>query len=217
MKLKLKKGLLISIEGIDGSGKSTLCNILADELNKLGFPVIKTKEPGATPLGKELREMLQNRKFEINHKAEFFLFQADRAQNISDIVVPALNSNNIVISDRMLDSTLAYQGYARGINLDFIKEVNQFATDNIMPDLVIYLDIDYNTAIERLKSRCKTKNEKLTFFEKENEKTFKKIINGFNAIFENRDNVLKVDGTKDLDTISAQVVNHVTEYLKNLI
>lgn len=215
--MKLKKGILISVEGIDGCGKSTLVNLLTDKLLEENFQVVKTKEPGATSFGTILRNILENREFSINNKTEFLLFCADRSENISKIVIPALKLNNIVISDRMTDSTFAYQGYAREIDLNFIKEVTKFANENIFPDLTIYLKIDYKTALNRLKLRAKELKEDLSFFEKEKEDFFKKIIYGFQDIFKKRDNVIEIDATESIDCIVSQSLQKIKLYLKDYI
>lgn len=213
--MKLKKGILISVEGIDGSGKSSLVDLLEKRLKEENFETLKTKEPGATSLGKVLRDILQDRKFSINNKTEFLLFSADRSENINKIVIPALKSNKIVISDRMTDSTFAYQGFARGLDINFIKEVTKFATENIFPDLTIYLKIDYKTAIDRLKSRAKKLNQTLSCFEKEKEDFFKKTISGFETIFKDRDNIIEIDGTENLESITLKALEKIKLYLKD--
>ena len=121
---KLKKGILISIEGIDGSGKSTLANKLRDKLQQDAFDVLLTYEPGDSALGKHLRKILHERDFEICGKSEFLLFASDRAQHFESVIIPNLKENKIVVSDRMGDSSVAYQGYGRGEDIDMIKNIN---------------------------------------------------------------------------------------------
>ena len=115
-----KKGTLITFEGIDGSGKSSAARALYDHL-KDELPVVLTREPGGTELGRVLRTLLQNRTFDLDAKAEYLLFAADRAQHMKEIVLPALAQNKIVISDRMADSSYAYQGSGRGVDPDMIN------------------------------------------------------------------------------------------------
>lgn len=210
------KGFLIAIEGIDGCGKSSLSENLISELNNLGFETVKTKEPGATPLGQYLRDILQNRTFDIDDKAEFLLFAADRAQHIHQVVIPALKSNKIVISDRMTDSSVAYQGYARGLNIDIINKINDWTTNSIKPDLTIYLKIDYKTAISRVKHRYNKNEQELTHFEKEKEEFFKKVITGFDNIFKikDKDKILIIDGTQNQNTIILQALEHILDKVK---
>ncbi len=199
-------GLLVVFEGIDGSGKSSLATSSTQELKKLGHEVVLTKEPGGTDFGKNLRSILQQRSHEISPKAEFLLFAADRAQHVAQLVLPALNSGKIVISDRMSDSALAYQGYGRGLDKEMIKSVNSWAMGDLEPDLIFYLKIDYKTAFARTIRR----NEQLTDFEKEKSEFFDKVIHGFDKIFEEKNklknNVIILDATKTQEELLQEVV-----------
>src|SRR3990172_425114 len=158
-----KRGLLITLEGIDGSGKSTLVKAIVTALTALGKPVVLTKEPGGTALGKELRAILQTQKNPVCNKAEFLLFAADRAQHFKQLIVPALEQGQIVISDRMADSSLAYQGYGRGIDRNMITTINSWAMQGIVPDLTIFLRLTPAKALERAQGR----REAPTAFEQE--------------------------------------------------
>lgn len=149
-----------------------------------------TKEPGDTTLGQKLRHILHEEKEHVCDLSEYLLFASDRAQHFTQIVIPALKQNKIVISDRMADSSLAYQGYGRGLNLEMIKSVNKWAMQNIEPDLTFYIKIDAKTAFDRIKKRNKT----LTSFEKEKLEFWNKVLFGFEQIFKNRKNVITIDG-----------------------
>lgn len=146
----LKKGLFITFEGIDGCGKTTQLNLLADFLKEKGFDVIVTREPGSKGLGEKIREILLNYDGEVSPNCESFLFLADRAQHIDIIVKPSIEAGKIVLCDRHTDSTIAYQGYGRGINLEKIKMLNNIATSGVMPDLTFVFDIDIETAQSRV-------------------------------------------------------------------
>lgn len=145
----MEKGLFITFEGADGCGKTTQLNLLADFLKK-SRDVIITREPGAKGLGEKLREILLNYDGEIAPKCESFLFLADRAQHIEQIVKPAINSGKIVLCDRHTDSTAAYQGYGRGLDLKEIHYLNNLATGGLKPDLTIVFDIDIDTSMTRV-------------------------------------------------------------------
>lgn len=201
---KINSGFLIAIEGIDGSGKSSVALTLKDALLHKGFNVTLTKEPGGTPLGVQIRSLLQHRSVEICSEAEFLLFAADRAQHIQQLIVPQLASGAIVISDRMADSSLAYQGFGRGLDKSFISQVNSWAMKGRMPDLVIYIRIDYQAAFERLKRR-----HKLTAFEQEQAEFFKRVIDGFETIFKDRNNMIILDGTVPLYEVKEQAIMQV--------
>ncbi|KKP29345.1 MAG: Thymidylate kinase [candidate division TM6 bacterium GW2011_GWF2_30_66] len=190
---KLKKGLLVAIEGIDGSGKSTLANKLREKLESDNLDTILTYEPGDSALGKHLRKILQERDFELCGKSEFLLFASDRAQHFQDIIIPSLQKNKIVISDRMADSSVVYQGYGRQEDLNTIKTINKWAMQNIEPDIIFYIQVPLKVALERLEKR----NSKPSAFEKEKDSFTKRLVNGFEAEFKDRKNVITLDGQQD--------------------
>ncbi len=202
------RGILITIEGIDGSGKSSASQALYTAL-KANYEVILTKEPGATTLGKQLRTLLHERTFPLTPQAEFLLFAADRAQHIQEVVLPALQNGTIVISDRMADSSLAYQGYGRGLSTDWIQKINDWAMNTITPDLIVYLEIDYLTAHKRLSER----QEKLTTFEQEQTAFFERVIKGFETIFHNCSNVITIDAASSPDTVHTAIIEKVTDFI----
>jgi dTMP kinase len=190
--------MLIVIEGIDGAGKSTLAQGLAYKLTQEGYEVVLTKEPGGSLLGKQLREILQTQIIPITPVAEYLLFAADRAQHIKDVVQPALMRGAIVISDRMADSSLAYQGYGRGIDKENIRLVNEWAMQKMEPDIVFYLKMSAQDATQRIKKRTM-----LTTFEKENSAFVEQLIIGFDTIFADRSNVITIDGMLSPENVTS--------------
>lgn len=131
-------GILITFEGGDGSGKSTHVKFLAGLLQSLGLEVVCVREPGGTPLGEQLREIVLNPNNEgLSDRSELLIYEAARSQLVDDIIIPALKRGAIVLCDRFTDSTVVYQGYGRGIDRDFIRELNDFATCGIHPDMTI--------------------------------------------------------------------------------
>lgn len=205
----LKKGILISVEGIDGSGKSTLAKHLAAHLEAQGLPVITTKEPGGTELGIRLRKLLQEKTVPIDPIAEYLLFAADRAQHFNEIIMPALQQNKLVISDRMADSSLAYQGYGRGLNKEHIASINTWAMHGVQPDVTIFCDVSIATAMDRLKKR----NLALTSFEKEDTTFMERVLHGFNEIFKKRTHVLRVNGNTSPENLAHLTYEEVLEWL----
>lgn len=140
--MAIENGFFIVFEGVDGSGKTTQANILYERLVTEGYSCTLTEEPGATKEGEIIKELLLNPDFKLTQKTELFLFLADRAQHVHKVIKPALNSGDIVISSRYFFSTLVYQGYARKVaSIDFLEELNLFATDNTFPNLVFYIDV----------------------------------------------------------------------------
>ena len=152
---QLKKGIFISFEGGEGAGKTTLIEEIVKRLTQEGRQVLKTREPGGTPLGEEVRNLLLHQHGHVAPHAELALFLASRAQHISEKILPALKAGQVVLCDRFNDSTVAYQGMARGLGMDTIRDVCQFFCGGLEPHLTLYLDIDPELGLSRVKkSRC---------------------------------------------------------------
>jgi dTMP kinase len=146
--------MFITFEGIDGCGKSTHRDLLAQQLQLRGFDVVVTREPGGTVIGEDIRQLLiSDASVHIAPATELLLYVAARAQHVAELIRPSLESGRIVISDRYTDSTVAFQGYGRGFELDTIEELNRFATGGLVPDLTIVFDLDPATARSRSSSR----------------------------------------------------------------
>ena len=135
-------GALIAFEGVEGAGESTQLDRLRDELERRGHEVVVTREPGGTPVGERVREVLLDPAVDLDARAEALLFAAARAQLVEQVIRPALERGAVVLCDRYLDSSLAYQGGGRGLGRDPVQEVNRFATGGLLPDLVVLLDLD---------------------------------------------------------------------------
>ncbi len=195
----LKKGLFITFEGADGCGKSTQLNLLAEFLKSKGFDVVITREPGSVGLGEKLREILLNYDGEVSSNCEAFLFLADRAQHIDIIVKPAIDTGNIVLCDRHIDSTVAYQGYGRGVDLGQIKMLNKLATSGLVPDLTFVFDIDVETSQQRVgKNKDRMESAGLEFHER--------VRQGYLALSKAEPNRIKVINSVDsIENIFEQV------------
>lgn len=189
-------GLLIAIEGIDGSGKSTLAKRLAEHIART-HKVLLTKEPGDSALGKKIRAIVQQQDVPVCPKAEYLLFAADRAQHFDEVVFPALQGGTIVLSDRMADSSLVYQGFARGLDINIIKTVNAWAMNNRTPDITLFVRVEPAKARERLLAR----NETLTAFERQHEAFMQKVHDGFCSLYKNRNDVILINGEHDEETV----------------
>ncbi len=201
----LQRGILIAIEGIDGSGKSTLARNLATKLQEKNIPTVLTKEPGDSKLGALVRAIVQKQDVPVCPKAEFLLFAADRAQHFAEIIKPELQEKKIIISDRMADSSIVYQGFGRGLSIDMIKSVNAWAMDGINPDITIYLRISPEQALKRLQTRAE-----LTAFEAE-QAFMRKVLAGFEELYKNREDVILLDGTESPETLAEQALNKIYE------
>jgi len=171
---KKNKGLFITFEGGEGVGKTTLIERLYDHLCEKGFSVYKTRAPGGTEFGKHVREILLHHEgYSFGKKAELFLFLADRAQHVEEKILPRLEENTIVLCDRFNDSTLAYQGVARSVDLDLLRTFCRFAASDLTPDLTLFLDLDPVTGLERSRkskklgdSHDRIEREKIAFHTK---------------------------------------------------
>ena len=148
------RGLFITFEGIDGCGKSTHLRLIADVLCARALDCITTREPGGTPVGERIRDiMLADVSVDVAPEVELFLMSAARAQHIASVIKPAVEAGRIVLSDRHADSTVAFQGYGRGLDLKMVEEVNRYATGATTPDLTLLFDVDPEVARTRLNAR----------------------------------------------------------------
>lgn len=199
------KGLFITFEGIDGCGKTTQIKLLKEFLEKNGKTVLLTREPGAKGLGVKLREILLNYDGEVSSNCESFLFLADRAQHIDTIIKPAIERGEIVLCDRHTDSTVAYQGYGRGVNLERINMLNDIATSGMKPDLTLVFDIDIETSLSRVgKTKDRMESAGIEFF--------KRVREGYLAIAkENPERVKLFDGTESIENLHKKVLDAVRQ------
>ncbi len=202
-------GLFITFEGIEGAGKSTQINILKDYLISKGWPTICTREPGGTYIGDELRDILLDiDNTDIDSKVEALLYAASRAQLVAKIIKPALDEGKIVLSDRYIDSSLAYQGYGRGLPLDVIMEFNQWATSSLQPDLTFLFKLSAETGFSRMKV------EQADRIESENMDFHKRVEAGYEELakmYKKRYQV--IDATQDIEAISQQIINGIDKLL----
>ncbi len=144
------RGLFITFEGADGCGKTTQMKLLDEFLRNKSFDVVTTIEPGGVGVGQKIREILLNYDGDVSSNCEAFLFLANRAQNIDSVVKPAVADGKIVLCDRHIDSTIAYQGYGRGVDIEQLKMLNDLATSKFKPDLTLVFDIDVETSMQRV-------------------------------------------------------------------
>lgn len=204
----MEKGLFITFEGADGCGKTTQLELLKEYLTNKGVEVVVTREPGGKGLGEHVRNILLNYDGEVSDRCESFLFLADRAQNIDVIVTPAINQGKIVLCDRHTDSTVAYQGYGRGLDLDEINMLNNLATGGKKPDLTLVFDIDVETSMKRVG------NEK-DRMESAGIEFHNKVRNGYLEIAKQEPNRIKVlDATKSIEEIHKEVQKIIDTYIK---
>jgi len=206
-------GVFISFEGIEGTGKSTHVRLLADHLRGLGHTVIQTAEPGGTPISLKIRELLLSLDSRgMDYMTELLLYNAARVQHIREVISPALRQGDIVITDRFSDSTLAYQGYGRGIDRQVIEALDAVATNSMRPDLTLLLDIDVETGLRRNKEI--NKNDRL---EREDVAFHEKVKKGFHEIAkEEPERIRLIPCSDSIDAVHAKIKDVVTAFLKQL-
>lgn len=199
----MTQGLFITFEGPDGCGKTTQMNLLAQYFEKKGKKVVLTREPGGKGLGEKVREILLNYNGEVSDRCESFLFLADRAQNIDIIVKPAVKQGEIVLCDRHIDSTVAYQGYGRGLGINEINMLNNLATGGKKPDLTLVFDVDVETSMKRVgKEKDRMESAGIDFHNR--------VRNGYLELAKQEPTRIKVlDATKTIEEIHEKVVEIV--------
>lgn len=203
----MQKGLFITFEGADGCGKTTQLNLLKDYLTKKHFDVVLTREPGGKGLGEKIREILLNYDGEVSNRCESFLFLADRAQNVDVIVNPAIKQGKIVLCDRHTDSSVAYQGYGRGLDIEQIKTLNNLATGGKQPDLTLVFDVDIETSMKRVgNQKDRMESSGIEFFNR--------VRNGYLELAKQEPDRIKViDSTKSIEDVHKQVLDIINKYI----
>ncbi|MFD3158635.1 dTMP kinase [Haloimpatiens sp. FM7330] len=207
----MKKGLLITLEGPDGSGKTTQIQLLEEYLKQKGFEIIKTREPGGTPISEKIRNIiLDNRNTEMSDMCEALLYAASRAQLVNEIIKPSIEEGKIVICDRFVLSSIVYQGIGRELGIEKIKYINQAALEGLEPDLTIMLTIPYEEGLKR-----KYKQKTLDRLENSGNKFHEKVFNGYLDISKNYDKIKLVNANKNVKEVHNQIVEIVDSLIKN--
>jgi dTMP kinase len=212
----MPRGLFITFEGSEGCGKSTQIKRLSDRLGGLNMPFITTREPGGTPIGEEIRHLLQFSKagYSMVSEAELLLFAASRAQLVREVILPALDAGTTVVADRFLDSTTVYQGVARKIETASVKFINEFAVGSCLPDITFLLDLDLATATERMRHRAQPAGE-VDRMEQQPAEFYEAVRAGYLKLAAgNPGRIRLIDASKSIDEIEAQIWNHLEEKLK---
>jgi len=214
----VEKGRLISFEGLDGAGKSTQMTMLARWLDTQHVPFIQTREPGGTSLGNEIRQLLLNRpELAIVPLAEAFLFQADRAQHFATLVIPALQEGKLVLTDRCFDASIAYQGFARGLDIALIENLSLLATQGYKPDLTVLLDLDPSQVQHRTDTAqtLTGMREERKRFDAEVETFHQRVREGFLALARAHPERIKmIDASQTPEDIHREIISLVEALLQ---
>ncbi|MCD8845360.1 dTMP kinase [Staphylococcus gallinarum] len=201
----------ITFEGPEGSGKTTIMQAVADKLQQ-DYKIVMTREPGGVKTGEKIRELLLDGDA-MDERTEALLFAASRREHLVGKVIPALENGNIVLCDRYIDSSLAYQGYARGIGITEVKSINEFAIDNMYPDVTIYLDVSVEVGRQRIVENQRVQNrldlESVNFHEK--------VVEGYKKIIHNEsERFIIIDAEKSIDDVVNDTYNSIIKYLEKL-
>jgi dTMP kinase len=206
-----KMSAFITFEGPEGSGKTTIMQAVADKLQQ-DYKIVMTREPGGVKTGEKIRELLLDGDA-MDERTEALLFAASRREHLVGKVMPALENGNIVLCDRYIDSSLAYQGYARGIGISEVKSINEFAIDNMYPDVTIYLDVSVEVGRQRIVENQRVQNrldlESVNFHEK--------VVEGYKKIIHNEsERFIIIDAEKSIDEVVTDTYNSIIKYLEKL-
>jgi dTMP kinase len=201
----LTQGFFITFEGIEGSGKSTQINFLSKYMEKQGFEVVITREPGGTKLGKKIRSLLLDPEYgNMDYKAEILLYAADRAQHVKEVIKPALEAGKTVISDRFIDSNLAYQAAGRGLNFKKVYEINSWVIDSCWPDLTFLLDIDIKEGLRR--ARALSSDQTGDRLEREVDAFHKRVRNAY-LDMASEERFVIIDGSRKKNKVQKEIQN----------
>lgn len=204
--------MFITFEGPDGCGKTTQITLLETYLSQQGYRIVRTREPGGTGIGEQIRDILHNpENDEMTPRAEMLLYAASRAQLIGELVRPALARGDVVLADRYYDSTYAYQGYGRGLDLGLLRQITEFATGGLRPDLTLYLDIDPETGLRRRQADHSAEWNRL---DAATLQFHERVRDGYRQLIEAEPaRWVVLDGRLDVDSLQKQVRAIVAERL----
>lgn len=206
-------GYLISFEGGEGSGKSTVLRLISELLIQKGYNVICTREPGGIEIAEQIRNLILDKKnTTMDAKTEALLYAAARRQHLVEKIVPELKKGKIILCDRFIDSSLTYQGYARGLVVKEIFDINQFAIEGYMPDLTIYLDVSPEIGLSRISKDSKREINRLDL---ESLEFHKKVREGYRELVSKFSERIKlIDAEKEIDSVVSESLNIIVDFLK---
>lgn len=207
----MHKGIFITIEGLDGSGKSTQVPRIKGFLEKKGYEVLLTREPGGTRIGEKIRQILLDKDHkEMSATTEALLYAASRAQHVEQVIVPALKEGKAVLCDRFVDSSIAYQGKGRGLGPEAVKDINKFATHGLGPDITILLDIAPEVGLNRVRSTKgadRLEQEKLDFH--------RRVYEGYKDLADiYPDRIKIIDAGKTVEEISREIEDRLSSVVR---
>ena len=203
------QGIFITFEGPEGAGQTTLLKKLAKKLEELGYTVVSTREPGGIQIAEQIRKViLDPENTAMDARTEALLYAASRRQHLVEKVIPALQEGKIVLCDRFIDSSLAYQGYARGIGMDEVLSINQFAIENLMPDITFYFDIDPEVGLKR------KSGQEMNRLDLETLDFHQKVRAGYVSLVKKfPERIIQIDASETKETVFTNVWKHTVKFI----
>ncbi|GGN57935.1 MULTISPECIES: dTMP kinase [Oceanobacillus] len=207
------KGKFITFEGVEGAGKTSVLHALTDKLTDLGYEVVATREPGGIDIAEQIRTILHDRaNTKMEERTEALLYAAARRQHLVEKVLPALDEGKIVLCDRFIDSSLAYQGYARGLGMEEVFQINQFAIQDVMPNLTLLFDIAPKKGLERIAAN---KNREKNRLDLETIAFHEKVYEGYQLLHEQYPNrIQKINANQAFQDVERSALDCILAYLK---
>jgi dTMP kinase len=208
----MNQGLFISFEGGDGSGKTTVCRYVSERLAQAGYDTLYTREPGGSGIAEQIRAVILDvANTGMDVRTEALLYAASRRQHLTDVVLPALQAGKIVVSDRFVDSSLAYQGWGRGIGIDEVLSINQFAIEDHMPDLTVYLDVPPEVGLARIQKG----RSSLDRLDQESLKFHQQVYEGYRRVIARYPQRIRViDADRAVEAVQRDAAGLVLDWVK---
>lgn len=206
-------GLFITMEGTDGAGKTTQIELLKNYLSSKCFDVVFVREPGGTNISEQIRDIILNTEnSKMDKLTETLLYSAARSQLVNEVIVPELKKGSIVLCDRYIDSSVAYQGYGRKLDIELIEKINNIATGELIPDITIFLDLSPEEALRRKKSQ-----KKLDRLEEEDNHFHNRVYCGYKELITfNKKRIKVVDASQDVNVIHNEIIKHIDNLFTKL-
>ena len=208
----MKRGVFITVEGPEGAGKTTVLTKVAEQLEKEGYSIVLTREPGGIPIAEQIRQVILNRdNTEMDSRTEALLYAAARRQHLVEKVVPALNKGCIVLCDRFVDSSLAYQGYARGLGIEEVREINRFATQDTMPELTLFFMLEPEIGLKRIKKHNEREINRLDL---EELNFHHKVYEGYQLLIESEPERIKmINADQSFEKVYQETLHQIRTYI----
>lgn len=205
-----RRGFFIVFEGVEGAGKSVQAGLLASHLREQGHPVLVTREPGGTRIGEQIRAITHNQKnVDLDARAEAYLMAASRSQHVTEIIEPALEEGKVVVCDRFVDSSIAYQGYGRGLGADTIRDLNHLAVNGAVPDLTILLNVPVEVGLARREGSVK--KDRMDLQQKD---FYQRVHQGYLELAKSAPaQYVVIDATAPLEAVASKVWEAVKKFL----